>query len=65
MLSKIFENLSKSEDDISWSRSQQYMKKASQAGNLYYATLDLDDDGILDVEERLSSNFKSASIVKR
>lgn len=64
-LSKIFENLSTREDDVYWIKSKRFLDKANEASNLYYATLDLDDDGNLDIEERLGTFLKSSTLVRR
>ena len=64
VLSKIFENLSTVKDDVYWARAEGFKNKALTAAKLYYLTLDIDDDGITDVEERLGTSFGSISIIK-
>lgn len=64
VLSKIFENLSTVKDDVYWARSEGYKAKAGTASKLYYLTLDGDDDGVTDIEERLATTFGSISIIK-
>jgi hypothetical protein len=52
-LSKIFFNLSDRLDDKHYQRSLDYNNKFKEAFDLYWLSLDLDDDGIVDNSERL------------
>ncbi len=63
-LSKIYYNIFTEENDAYHLRAKYFENKAKDAAKLYYATLDLDDDGIKDIDERLGTNFSSGRLVR-
>lgn len=64
-LSKIYESLSTKEDDIYWVKATRFKDKAEAASNIYYSTIDTDDDGAPDIEEKLGTMMSSSTLVRR
>lgn len=60
-LSMIYFNDSRNVDDKSFTLYRQYEGKYGEAFKLFYLTLDKDDDGIVDLNEKLASNEAFAS----
>lgn len=61
-LAKMFFNLSDATDDKYYQKYKDYLVMSDSARNLYYLTLDLDDDGAISSEER--SNFNTISVTR-
>lgn len=62
-LSKIFSGLVDSPDDVYWQKMNEYKTRYNSARNLFWISLDLDNDGVVDESERLRSY--SSSVVRR
>lgn len=61
-LSHLFDNISVNADDNFARLSQKFYLKAQEMKKAYYLTLDVDDDGILDSNERLGSDNFIATV---
>lgn len=64
-MSYLFENLSTQADD-NWARlSAKYYLKAQEMKQAYYLTLDLNDDGVVDSDERLGTQNIFGTVIRR